>query len=58
MVLEERTADVVYAEAGEGQMLDPDSLKAVQVRMPADVSSGDQVRVVRFEDQWVVLSRA
>lgn len=58
VVLEPRTADVVYAEAGEGQVLDPDSLKAVQVRMPADVSSGDQVRVVRYEDQWVVLSRA
>ncbi len=57
-VLEPRRADVVYAQAGEGQILTPDSMQSVQVRLPEGVSSGDKVRVVRYEDRWVVMGSA
>lgn len=54
VLLEPQLVDVVYAEEGEGQILDPDSYDAVNVRLPEGVSSGEQVHAVRYEGRWVV----
>lgn len=56
-LLEPKLVDVVYAEGGEGQILDPETYDSVQVRLPEGASSGDQVSAVRFEERWVVLDR-
>lgn len=57
-VLEPHRLDVVYAEGGEGQILDPETYDSIQVRLPQGVASGDQVWAVRHERSWVVLGPA
>lgn len=57
-VLDPKRADVVYAEEGEGQILDPESLESVQVRLPEGVSSGDKVWAVEHDRRWVVMGPA
>lgn len=57
-VLDPQRLDVVYAEGGEGQVLDPDTYDSVQVRLPGGVSSGDAVWGVRYEGTWTVMGPA
>lgn len=57
-VLEPVTLDVVYADEGEGQVLDPETYDSVQVRLPEGVGSGDKVWAVRHERRWVVMGPA
>jgi len=54
-VLEPRLAEVVYAEAGEGQILDPDTFDSVQVKLPIGVEAGDEVEVAKHRGRIVVL---
>lgn len=54
-VLEPREVDVVFADEGEGKILDPDSYDSVPVRLPESVASGEKVRAVRHRERWVVL---
>lgn len=57
-ILEPKRLDVVYAEAGEGQVLDPETYDSVQVRLPQGMASGDKVWAVRHDRTWVVLGPA
>jgi nonsense-mediated mRNA decay protein 3 len=57
-VLDPVTVDVVYADEGEGEILDPDSYDSVAVRLPEGVASGDAVRAVRHRSSWWVLGEA
>lgn len=54
-VLDTKIVEVVYAEGGEGQVLDPDTLDSVQVRLPEDAKTGDELEAVRYEGRLVVL---
>ncbi len=58
VVLEPKRVDIVYAAQGEGQILDPESLDAVQVRLPEGVESGGQAWAVKHRERWVVLEAA
>lgn len=58
VLLEPKRVDVVYAEQDEGQILDPDSLDAVQVRLPEGVESGGKAWAVKHRERWVVMRPA
>lgn len=57
-ILEPETVDVVYAEAGEGQILEPETYKTIEVRLPREVDMGDQVHAVRYKRDWIVVGKA
>lgn len=58
VILEPTRVDVVYAEAGEGQILDPESFDAVQVRLPEGIESGGSAWAVKHRERWVVMEPA
>lgn len=58
LVKEPRVLEVVFNEGGEGQVLDPDTYEAVDVRLPDDVRAGDTVEAVLYEGLWHVVGRA
>jgi len=54
-VLEPELVEVVYAEGGEGQVLDPVTYDSVQVRLPEGVETGDELEAVKHRGRLVVL---
>lgn len=57
-ILEPRALDVVYAEGGEGQIMDPETYRTHEVRLPKGVEMGDQVQGIKYEGTWVILDAA